>query len=333
MNGFWTPFFRVMAQFFSGWGKILLSSAPAWARAHLLWSKPFHEVPASVLDSAAPPALTAGSNISLILDEKSRLHYRFNVPDCAGSELSRAVTLEAERVLPVKASTLVTAFSSSHEKAGKNAICIDLVAARRSQLAHMVDRLRQAGCSVGAVSALVPGREQPIEIPLPDIQARRSWRIAATIVFVFAAILSMSRFAAIYADRVEAEMAAIDQRIVAARSATRQIATLQSQVREKKGLSEALEGLIRSNRMVLLMEVLAKASPDHVVIETMRVDKDQLQISGVAQDPEEWAIGLSKVSGLEEVVVMSARELTSGTGERFQIRMNLSWPALWEPVQ
>lgn len=329
MTGFWTPLVLVLQRFFLAWGQSLVQSAPAGMRHHLVWSKPSIDIAASELLGSTEIQTAPGNNVDLTLDKGLRLYYRFSVPDCAGSELSRVVAMEAERILPVSTKKLLIAYKPTRTTDAAGRIEVDLVAAKKSLVADLMARIQAKGATVTSLRAATDKSQEFVEFSIRDILFRKYAKAGAGFFLVLIALMLVGQVTAIYSGRLEEEIHSIDQQVYEARAATRQVAALQSQMRERRGLSEAIAELKRRNRMTLLLEALTKNSPDDVVLETLRIDRNRLQISGVATDPENWAIALDDEFIFEDVVLLSVRDQETGSGQRFEIRLNVLWDDLW----
>ncbi|CAN0286841.1 unnamed protein product, partial [Ectocarpus sp. 13 AM-2016] len=269
---------------------------------------------------AGPPTRSlAGENIDLVIENTSRLHYRFTIPSCAGNELSRAVALEAERILPVNTKKLMTAYAAYSTGPSSDRLQVELVAVRKRLVDDLCEKVRSYGGVLKSVVAGTDGQTGPIELPLKEVRYRRHTFVAVIMLFLFSFVLLCAQLPAIYLARLEEEIIAVDSRIVAARSATRQVAALQSQMRVKRGLSVAIADIAQRNRITQLLETLAVASPDHVVIENLRVDVNRMHISGTATKPEDWALQLQNYPAFDGVVLLSVRDIEARGDQRFEI--------------
>ena len=109
MSGFWTPVFLYAAKMFSVWKQLLLDLVPAGLRRYFLWSLPYEETGSRDFVNQQNLGRFSGRQARIIIDPVDSLTYSFSIPKCAGAELSRAIKLEGERILPLHVSKVVTA--------------------------------------------------------------------------------------------------------------------------------------------------------------------------------------------------------------------------------
>jgi len=330
MNGFWMPFVAMVRRFFKAWIHALVMTIPERLRSYVLLTKPPIEILASDLEVDSRGRLLLGNNISVVIDRPSRLHYRFNIPKCAGAELSRAVALEAERVLPLQSGKLTCAFQASSQDESSDYLQVDIVAVRKRLIADIFKKAKSNNSLIKSICVVADEPDHLIEVSLRSVKLGHYSSYAVTIALVCSVFILAAQIPALYVSRIEEEVAAIDQKIFETRTATRQVAVLQSQMREKRGLSEAIADVTRNNRLTHLLEKLAAVSPDDVVLESLRVEGNRLHISGTAVDPEEWAIQINNVPAFEEIGLMSVRNIDASDSQRFELRLNVIWDSLWE---
>lgn len=331
MNGFWMPFVAVVKRFFREWSHALVASLPERLRGHLLLARPALEVLTSDLEAVLrEKSSLTGGNIAVVIEPSSRLHYRFTVPMCAGAELSRAVALEAERVLPLRSNKLIWAYRVLRPDALLDQLQVDMVAVRKRLIEDILKKVKFNNRLIKSIGAVVEDDDHLVEFSLSSIKVGRYSTVATLVVLLSLLFIFAAQFPAVYVSRINEELAAIDQKIIETRAATRQVAVLQSQMREKRGLSEAIADVSRNNRLTHLLETLAAVSPDDVVLESLRVEDNRLHISGTAVDPEDWSIQLNNVAAFEQIGLMSVRNIDSSDSQRFELRLEVVWERLWE---
>ncbi len=330
MNGFWMPFVAMVRRFFKAWTHALVMSVPERLRNYVLLTKSPIDILASDLELDSQGKLLLGNSIAVVIDRPSRLHYRFNIPKCAGAELSRAVALEAERVLPLQSGKLTCAFQASPQDASSDYLQVDIVAVKKRLIADIFKKAKSNNSLIKSISVVADDPDHLIEFSLRSVKIGHYSSYAVTIALVCSMFILAAQIPALYASRIEEEVAAIDQKILETRTATRQVAVLQSQMREKRGLSEAIADVTRNNRLTHLLEKLAAVSPDDVVLESLRVEGNRLHISGTAVDPEDWAIQINNVPAFEEIGLMSVRNIDASDSQRFELRLDVVWESLWE---
>lgn len=330
MSGFWDPVFGWLIKWFTIWLDALKHPVPTYVRKQFSWLGAVRTVSARDLLQGHTNHQYTGLGTRVLIGHDDALHYRFTLPEGARSELARAARLESERVLPLTFSKLITSFSIKKELGPKPCYTVAVYAVKTKLISEIERSASEAGIRLISIAAFEGDSSNGVEFPISELKRnRRVLRIFGSIL-IGLLVVCVIKIPGSYVDRLKSEIERTDRAISNARNATRQVATLQSQMNEKKNLSSSIANIKRGQRITYLLEQLTKASPDTVFIETLRLDGSKLALLGLAYNPENWTLELEGVDGFGNVTLISVRDMSDGTQQRFELRMDVGWQKLME---
>lgn len=325
MTGFWTPALNLLLRLFVLWGRTLVDTAPTKLQPYL---RVFHQPTAvsagDFLQHSYLPKAEA-SALVVQVDEDRCLVYEFFLPECSGSELKRAVQIEAERIFPIHFSRLALSYRVLDHDTEKKTLHVEIVATRKHLIQDILDAASKRGLMLRAIEATSDRSEGAIEFPVAEISKSRGLIVAAVAIALITALLILFQTPSAYNARLGLALNDLDQKIFAARAATRKLASLQTEMREKQNLSSAIAAAKRQNRTVELIEEVSRVSPDHIVIDSFRLDGGRLYLSGSGSNLEEWALDLEAVPSFSAVVLTSVRNDAVSTRQYFELRLQVGW--------
>ncbi|MBO6504466.1 MAG: PilN domain-containing protein [Kordiimonadaceae bacterium] len=326
MTGFWTPAVEQIAKWFAQVWAAVWGSVPDAVKKHLLLRPVPTELAANEFMRAANERQLLPSNVSLELEGDSCLFHSFTLPEQAASEVSRAVALEMERVLPLHVSKLKTAYIVSRKIDDSDRIKIGLAVAKQKKIDRLMEAANTAGTQIHRIWCVDANTKQSFEFAISEASFKRHMVRLGAGALAIASLMLATLAPQIYLDRVIAASDQISSEITSTRQATRIISQLQTEVASKQNKTSKIYALRRGRRVTALMEILTAASPDDVVLDSLRIDRDTLYLSGFVNKPEEWAIALDDLPSLNDVVILSARRTSGSERQRFDIRAQVSWP-------
>ena len=277
------------------WKQLLMDLIPLGVQRFFWWSLPHEEANSRDFISTQTVGQFAHRQARILIDPEDSLTYNFSIPKCASNELNRAIKLEGERILPLHISKVMTAYRVAVDESMPERYTVDLIAVKKKLIDAVLDKADQLNISLMSIEVSTDLEGHFVEVPISSIVNKRRMVRWVAVFLIFASLLVSIQIPSLYVDRLETAIDETAEQIRSARSATRQIATLQSQMNERRNLSSAIVAVGRQQRVTLLIEQLTDASPDHVVLETLAIETDKLRLTGVAQNPEEWALALEEV--------------------------------------
>ena len=333
MTGFWTPIWTLIVRIFRLWWRALHDTAPKALQPYLhVFNPPIvlktHDLIRGEIDAAI-----LSKSIFVEIEPEQCLKYEFTLPECAGAELRRAVALEAERIFPLQYSRLISTHRILSVDKEKHTIKVEIIGARKRLIEEILDVSEKRALQLHSIGAAATASSGQIEFPIAALVRARRVSSAALMIAAIAAFLILVQVPTVYGGRMEAELDRLDVEILSARASTRKLASLQSEMQEKQNLTTAIATVKKRNRIIGLFERLSVASPDHVVLDTFRLNGERAHIAGTAQDPEEWAIELEAIPAFQEVVLLSVRGQQGEASQRFELRFQVQWDVLAGEVQ
>ncbi|UTW58734.1 pilus assembly protein PilM [Kordiimonas sp. SCSIO 12603] len=334
MIGFWTPVFNFIQKFFEILGAWLEHVAPQKLRPFLKLSGPaealiienLHDLKKSLskLDKSIPLHLT--------LAGKAVLTKTIYLPTKAGSELDKAVRMEAARVMPLQLSGLKIAYRElEKDRNEEESIAVIVAAIRHVFLDDVIDAIDRGQITLAEIDINTEVGALPLRL---SAVVRRSY---LKVFFVSTALVMSAMFVSfiptIYIDRLEAEDLVVSKAIRTARKNSVKVTELQRQMQTMHNLSSAVRIEKTKSQTLALLKLLTELAPDDVTIVNFRIDGSRVYLNGKSQEPAEWAIALETNDFIENVSLTNVLELDEGQRRRFELSFQVIWQDLNQGAQ
>lgn len=233
----------------------------------------------------------ASSPIALTIPRELCFRRITTIPASAASRAAAILDIEFAGLSPVAANAFMGGMTVASTETAKGQSDVEHILLHRDIASEIVDQLRQAGVSVGAL-LLLPLNDsgRPIILETSGALFGRSqfrWWLKATAVSLMgltaAAVLAMSAItwqAASVINRLQEEQAALQE---SAKKVRAQLAARQ----DKEAAVTAIAQWNTSNANAInAIEVLSALLPDSAYLDTLAIDGTSISLDGAAQAPE-----------------------------------------------
>lgn len=269
--------------------------------------------------------LRPGDEVEVVLDPKSVVSRDVVVPVLSRSDLRNALKLEAHRVFPVDQEHLAVAYRrASLQENGASQIRV--AAVKRTLIDGLSDNLKSRGGILSRVSVAIGSPALELNFKLPAANRLKGARTLLSLAFVLTAIAGLALGPGYYLERLQTRIEELDENITSARQYTSSIVRLQNEISTKKSLVERLHKERITQRLIPLFSDLSMATPDNIVFQEVRLDRNRIFVSGKALAPEDWLLSLSDNASFTDAALASITQDGAGTAKRFEMRATYIWP-------
>lgn len=272
------------------------------------------------------PGVSPSEEVVVQIDPDFALHHEFTANITNRRDLHSTVELEAERLFPVHLDNIVTAYSVEKQSDGKSSL-ISVVGVRKKLIDQVEESARRRGVDVASVELKNPSTGARLHFNLDSARRKRRGRLTAAALLGFTSFLLLDAMPGIYLGRIEAEIAVKDQKIAEERKNTSTIASLQSQINQMQTLASEVYTEINKGNVAEIVAQIAAASPDDVVIDELRIDRDSLYMTGRALAPEDWLISLGRNAAISNATLTAIAQNANTNKQRFELRASVVWPS------
>ena len=328
MNGISAKILGFMTDFLKAWGQALYANSPAWLKPHMRMyaSVGKVEITAPVGDRLLGDNALSNGQLRVEISGDQVLAHKFYAPQAVRSEVRRMARLEAARTMPVDIGRL--ALSYHWEPAGDGeGMTVQVAAVRQSLLDRLVSEADRHGIELLQVVARPENSvSSGFEFAVPSIARRRLVRRVSIAAFAVTAAFIVDLMPTFYVDRLQQEIAQVDQKISIARRKTEKIAGLQTRLKAMQSLAAAVHTERASHQMIELLEQLTRHSPDNVIIEDLRLDGRNVTLRGRSDAPEDWTLALNQAEAFSNVTLRNVRQGEGDQRKQFELRLEAVWP-------
>ncbi len=304
------------------WFEALVSLVPKRMRRYFLFAEPSIALRLETESSVdtAFSQLHQGSSVDVELGAGLILSRQFRIPLEAENEVEKVVRLEVERIMPLPLNQLIYSFTANVTDSGSDVI---VSAARKTLSDAIISACDRHGLALNSVTPMNTRENNSVPFNYSFLTRRHALRVTMILTLLLVVAFIFSAMPKLYASRLEAAIARIDDEVSQTRRQTESIAGLQRQMRVMQGLYQSVEQERQVSSALDLLKVLTDSSPDGVVFEDVRLDGNRLFVTGVAVAPESWVLDLERAPAFSNVSLSSVVGMDDNLSKRFEIRFNL----------